>query len=175
MVVPAMTPSILEGVTRRVEYLRALTDPSRSQPTSASFLLDVMDGLRSGVLLRDYLHETCKLLWKNVIENELEEIDFAGRMYLICLSIARTTLTAVRSRAYELKTAALQDASPDFDKALADFDQATNDVAALEQDFTNRWPWLDQEKLQKSVAAERQGVRRRSLQEIHDDIRRRVR
>ena len=175
MVVTAMTPSILEGVTRRVEYLRALADPSRSEPTSPTFVLDVLDGLRSCVLLRDYLREASKLLWKGVIENELEESDFAGRMYLFCLSITRKTLAAVRNRAEELKASALQDVSSEFSKALADFDRAARDVEALEQDFEDRWPWFDQDKFQQSVAAERQGVRRRSLQEIHDDIRRRVR
>ncbi len=175
MVVTAMTPSILEGVARRVEYLRALTDPSRSEPTSASFFLDVMDGLRSGVLLRDYLREAGKLLWKEVIENELQESDFAGRMYLFSLSSARKTLAVVRGRAEEVNAAGLQDASIEFGKALAVFDQATKDVEALEEDFKGRWPWLDEDKLQKSIAAEHQGVQRRSLQEIHDDLRRRVR
>ena len=115
MVVTVTTPNILEGVTRRVEYLRALADPSRSEPTAPTFVLDVTDGLRSCVLLRDYLREASKLLWKDVIENELEEIDFAGRMYLFCLSITRKTLVAVRNRAEELK-AARQDVSPEFSK-----------------------------------------------------------
>ena len=171
-----MTQSILEGVTRRAEHLRALTDPSRGEPPSPAFLLDVTEGLRSCVLLRDYLRQSYLLFWNDLENGRLEDSEMAGRIFLLSLSVARKTYEAVRQRA---KVAggggAIPDVASSFEEALAAFSQAAGDVETLEQNFLASWPWLDEEKFQWSVAAERQGVRRRSLKEVHDDLRSRVR
>ena len=175
MAATAITQNIVEGVSRRAEYLRSLTDPSRGELKSPTFRLDVTEALRACVLLRDYLFETFNILWKDAADNEVDDYDFAGRMALLCLSMTQATFRAVWDRAEEVRGAAPPDVSPPMTKARADFDQAMKDVEALGQDFKSRWPWFDESKLERSVAEERQGVRRRSLKEVHDDLRRRVR
>ena len=127
------------------------------------------EGLRSCVLLRDYLRQFHALLWQNLENNRLDDSELAGRIFLLSLSVARKTWEAVRQRAENAGDApAPPDVASSFAEALAAFDQAARDVGTLERDFRANWPWLDEEKFQRSVAAERQGVRRRSLKEVHD-------
>jgi hypothetical protein len=95
---------------------------------------------------------------------------------LAAVEVALRTCEAVRARAEEVKAEAeCQDITPRFGQALAAFDKAVAQLEATGHDFQQRWPWFDQAKFERAVAEEQQGVKRRSLKEINEEIRRRVR
>jgi hypothetical protein len=173
---PSMSQNILEGVNRRADHLRLLTDPDRPGTKPCAFFLDITEGLRSSAMLRDYLVDAIRLQWKEAFDNEVEDYDLTGKMVLLACEVALQVFEAINKRALAQQEEAIrQDIAPQFGEAMESFRQATTDVTVLRRDFKSRWPWVDQDKFDRSVAAERQGVRRLSVREVHDELRRRVR
>ena len=171
-----MVQDILQGVGQRVTHLRSLTDPDRNDPPSPTFALNVKEGLRSCSLLRDYLKEALKLLIKEVIADKVDDYNMVGRMYQSGFDLALSACAAIRKRAWDVKAQGVpEEIRSQFEDAFKAFEQAATDIEGLKSEFAERWPWIDQEKLARSIADERLGVRRRSAKEVFDELRRRFR
>jgi hypothetical protein len=176
MVALRMPQSIFEGINRRADYVMSLTDPTRTDPSGPDFFLDVIEGLRSCALLRDYLTEALKLVWKEVFDNKIEDYNTTGNFCLAGFNVILRTYEAIRHRAEGVKASATQqDVAPQFGEAVIAFEKATADVQAIREEFQHRWPWLDENKYQQSLTEERRTLKRRSVKEVHDELRRRLR
>jgi hypothetical protein len=170
-----MAEAILQGVTRRTDYLYSLIDTKRTDPSTQAFTLDVLEGLRSCALLRDYLAETCKLLWKEAFEDLITDYNLAGKVFLSSVNLAQRAMEVVRERAAEARARGIpEEIVPRFEDAMTAYERAVADVQELNSDFSRRWPWLSDEKVVLSIAEEKQGTRRRSAKEVFDELRRRV-
>ena len=171
-----MAQDILQGVNQRLDHLWSLTDPARNDAPNPAFALNVKEGLLSFVLLRSYLADALRLLFKELIEGGLDNYDVAGGMCLAGFEAALRFCEPLRKRAWDVRAKGVpEEIRLQFEEAVKDFEQAAADVEGLKREFAERWPWIDHDKLTRSISDERQGVRRRSAKEVFDELRHRVR
>ncbi len=176
MAVQRMPQDILEGVNQRVSHLLLLTDPENSDPATSAYYLNVREALRTCVLLREYLADALKILFTEVIQNTITDYNLVGGLYVAGFAASTRICGVIGKRAKEARAKGVpEDLRSQFDEAMSDFEAACREIEILKRNFSDRWPWVDQGKLAKSIADERQGVRRYPAKEVFDELRRRVR
>ena len=171
-----MALEILHGVNRRIDHMRFMTDPPKEQQECNTFFLDVIDGLRHGASLRNYLVHAVKLLLKDLFDNQLKDCNLSGQLFIMTVNSAIQSCEAVQKNVWEATSKRVPaELRAEFDKAVEEFENAVRGLYDLQRDFNSRWPWVDKEKLAASIAAEQQGIRRFPAKEVFDELRRRVR
>lgn len=177
MAATKMSLDILQGVHRRIEHLQSMTGERGSDPDSRyTAILDVIEGLRSVVFLRDYLTKSLKLALAEVFENRTADCTLAGKMFQMALDVSLQSCDVVQRRVGEVIARKVPDElAAEFEQANNEFKEAVWALENLKRDFPARWPWIDHEKLAASIAAEKQGIRRFPAKEVFDELRHRVR
>ncbi len=179
-----MDQEIFEGSQVRTEQIRELLNPIRNGAGTLAYL-NVIDAVRGCLVLRDYLRSSFQVCLARAFANRINDYQFDGKLYLLCIETALTTYEAVGKKVAELRSRPLPDQSqPDFPESrqaaerfehyARDFEQAVSDVRSLKTDFTATWPWINTGLLEKSLAEEGRGTRR-SVKDAFDEIRHRAR
>lgn len=106
--------------------------------------------------------------WEKLRANRLSNVQKRGRSIQTWLAKA-VDFTDIEEGVREIEAKGYT-----VDKA-DEFRRIVRDVEQVNQDFSKRWPRVDEEKLSQSIADEKQGVRRRPAKEVFDELRRRVR
>jgi len=171
-----MATDILRGLTRRIDYLQGLTTHPDGAPESRAFFLDVMEGLRTGKRLRDYLAQSLSIGLTEVFDNAIDDCNLAGKLFAMSLDVSLKACEPIQKRVWQaIAKEVPDDLKAEFDGAVSEFEDAIVGLQKLKAEFPSRWPWVNEERLAESIAQEKQGTRGRPAKEVFDELRRRVR
>jgi len=172
----AMAEEIFAGVQERAGHALEFINPNRIETTSPVSRLNIRDGVRASLQLRDYLIDACKLAFKEVFDNRVTDYNLAGTLCIASFDVALKTFRAVARSLDAAEAEGLLNAlDHHFEEEVAKFRKTIPELEAAREDIRQRWPWFDESRLLQSLAAKQRGEPGKPAGDAFREVRNRIR